>query len=620
MKIGFLVIATGKYIEFVDPLWRSIKKYTKFPSNNLHLFVFTDKPELFSDPRVTPIFQEHRSFPYPTLMRYHFFTNSVNVFAEMDYLFYCDADMRFVNNFGDEILGDLVTTLHPGFFNKSRNEFTYERNSKSSAFIEYNEGEKYFCGGFNGGKRKNFLAMAKTISEMIDLDIKKKIVAIWHDESYLNRYLLKNKPTKILSPSYCYPENWHLPYEPILMALDKKHNAMRFSIKKRFLLTYKKMVNQTLSLFNKIPYSYSMLNVNATKFKVNNGKTALVTGSAGLVGSESVRFLIDKGYKVVGVDNNMREYFFGSDASTDWNRKKLEREYHGDYIHRIIDIRDNNAIEKVFQEFSFDMIVHAAAQPSHDWAAKEPFTDFSVNATGTLVLLENFRKYAPSATFIFTSTNKVYGDTPNQLPLIELEKRFEIDPAHRYRNGIDESISIDNSKHSIFGASKTAADIMVQEYGKYFGLSTGVFRVGCITGPSHSGTQLHGFLSYLVKCIATEKLYTIFGYKGKQVRDNIHSYDLVNIFWHYHQEPRQGEIYNVGGSRHSNVSILEAIEAIEKRVHKKAIVSYVDANRSGDHIWYVSDISKFKRHYPDWNYKYDINEILDELCTKSRFI
>ncbi len=349
-------------------------------------------------------------------------------------------------------------------------------------------------------------------------------------------------------------------------------------------------------------------------------KTALITGSAGLIGSEATRFLIDKGYAVIGIDNNMRQYFFGPDASTDWNRQKLEKDHASHYSHKTADIRDNSQIEAIFKEYSFDLIIHTAAQPSHDWAAKEPLTDFSVNATGTLIMLENFRKYAPKATFIFTSTNKVYGDTPNKLPLIELETRFEIDPSHQYSNGIDETMSIDNSKHSIFGASKVAADIMVQEYGKYFGLNTGVFRGGCLTGPNHSGTQLHGFLSYLVKCISTGKQYTIFGYKGKQVRDNIHSYDLVNMFWHYHQNPRNGEVYNVGGSRHSNISVLEAITGIEKRLNKKANIVYSDINRSGDHIWYVSDISKFRNHYPQWQFKYTSDAILDELCTQSRFV
>ena len=342
-------------------------------------------------------------------------------------------------------------------------------------------------------------------------------------------------------------------------------------------------------------------------------KKLLVTGSAGLIGSEAVRFLSKKNYEIFGIDNDMRAYFFGKEASTDWNRKKLE-ESHLNYKHLSIDIRDEKKIETVFKQNKFDVVIHTAAQPSHDWAAKEPLTDFTINANGTLILLENFRKYTPNGVFIFTSTNKVYGDRPNSLPFVELETRYELPKDHRFYQGIDESMSIDNSVHSIFGASKIAADILVQEYGKYFGLNTAIFRGGCLTGPAHSGTQLHGFLAYLVKCIATGLEYQIFGYKGKQVRDNIHSYDLVNAFYHVVQNPRKGEVYNMGGSRHSNVSMLEAIEKIEKRLGKKAQVDYVDENRIGDHIWYVSDVSKFQKHYPKWEYKYGIDRIIEELC------
>jgi len=261
----------------------------------------------------------------------------------------------------------------------------------------------------------------------------------------------------------------------------------------------------------------------------------LITGSAGLIGSEAVEFFSNKFDLVVGIDNNLREKFFGCDASTIWNKERLEREI-SNYRHYSIDIRDNKEIEKIFKEYNKDikLVIHTAAQPSHDWAVKDPFTDFSVNANGTLVMLENTRKYT-DAVFIFTSTNKVYGDTPNKLPLIELETRYEIDKNHKYYNGIDESMSIDQSLHSLFGASKVAADILVQEYGRYFGMKTGVFRGGCLTGPNHSGTQLHGFLSYLMKCAITKQHYTIFGYKGKQVRDNIHSFDLINMFWHFYK-------------------------------------------------------------------------------------
>lgn len=348
-------------------------------------------------------------------------------------------------------------------------------------------------------------------------------------------------------------------------------------------------------------------------------KTALITGSAGLIGSEAAKFFAKKDFKIIGIDNDMRHYFFGDDASTKWNLEKLKGELGEQYTHFNVDIRDNEKIEKIFKENAFDIVIHAAAQPSHDWAAKEPFTDFGVNAQGTLVLLENYRKYSPSATFIYTSTNKVYGDTPNQLPLIEIETRWEIAPDHRYKNGIDETMSIDQSLHSIFGASKLAADIMVQEYGRYFNLPTGVFRGGCLTGPAHSGTALHGFLAYLVKCIATGKKYTINGYKKKQVRDNIHSFDLVNMFWHYHQNPRHGEVYNAGGSRHSNISMLEAVEKIEKILNKKANIEYNEENRKGDHIWYISNVDKFKKHYPEWRYEYDINKIIEEICRLGHF-
>ncbi len=344
-------------------------------------------------------------------------------------------------------------------------------------------------------------------------------------------------------------------------------------------------------------------------------KKVLVTGSAGLIGSESVRFFANLGFDIIGIDNNMREYFFGKEASTDWNRELLEKN-HKNYIHRNADIRDNEVIEEIFRNNKFDLIIHTAAQPSHDWAVKEPFTDFEVNALGTHILLENFRKYSPEAVFIFTSTNKVYGDRPNTLPLIEKETRYELPEEHRYWKGIDESMSIDDSKHSIFGASKVAADIMVQEYGKYFGLRAAIFRGGCLTGPAHSGAELHGFLAYLIKCVATGKKYTIFGYKGKQVRDNIHSRDLVRAFHHFYLKPRHGEAYNMGGGRNSNVSILEAIDKIEKILGKKAVLEYKETNRIGDHIWYISDVSKFKTHYPEWDFEYNIDDIIKEICQR----
>jgi CDP-paratose 2-epimerase len=342
---------------------------------------------------------------------------------------------------------------------------------------------------------------------------------------------------------------------------------------------------------------------------------AIITGSAGLIGSEAAVFLSSKFDKIIGIDNNLREYFFGAEASTAWNKQRLEKEI-PNYEHYKADIREVADLEMIFKKYGTDikLVLHTAAQPSHDWAANEPFTDFTVNANGTLNLLELTRLNCPEAVFIFTSTNKVYGDTPNNLPLLELESRWEIDKSHPYfTNGIDELMSIDQCKHSLFGASKVAADILVQEYGKYFGMNTGVFRGGCLTGPNHSGAKLHGFLSYLMKCAITGDHYTIFGYKGKQVRDNIHSYDLVNMFWHFYQNPKQGEVYNAGGGRHSNCSMLEAIELSEKITGKKMNYSYTETNRIGDHIWWVSDLAKFKAHYPNWEYKYGINDILEQI-------
>lgn len=344
-------------------------------------------------------------------------------------------------------------------------------------------------------------------------------------------------------------------------------------------------------------------------------KTAIITGSAGLIGAEATRLFAEKGYRILGIDNDMRQEFFGADASTDWQRKELEAQLEN-YKHYPIDIRDVTGIEKVFSEFSSDIeiVIHTAAQPSHDWAAKDPHKDFTVNANGTLTLLEATRKFAPKAVFIFTSTNKVYGDNPNFLPLVENEKRWEINEGHSYfQFGIDENMSIDNTKHSLFGASKVAADILVQEYGKYFNMNTGVFRGGCLTGPGHSGTQLHGFLAYLMKCAVTKQPYTIFGYKGKQVRDNIHSYDLVNMFHHFAQKPRQGEVYNAGGGRHSNCSMREAIEICERISGNKMQIKYDENNRIGDHIWYISDVRKFEAHFPEWKYKYTLEEMLQQI-------
>jgi CDP-paratose 2-epimerase len=269
-------------------------------------------------------------------------------------------------------------------------------------------------------------------------------------------------------------------------------------------------------------------------------------------------------------------------------------------------------MDTIFREYNSDLslIIHTASQPSHDWAAREPLTDFTVNANGTLVLLENTRQFCPEAVFIFTSTNKVYGDRPNELPLLELEMRWELDPSHQYYHGIDESMSIDLTTHSLFGASKVAADVLVQEYGRYFHMKTACFRGGCLTGPNHSGTQLHGFLAYLMKCVMTGTPYTVFGYKGKQVRDNIHSHDLVNAFYHFYQAPGVGEVYNIGGGRFSNCSMLEAIALCEEIAGKKLKWAYADANRIGDHVWWISDVRKFRHHYPNWQCKYDLQDIL----------
>ena len=352
-------------------------------------------------------------------------------------------------------------------------------------------------------------------------------------------------------------------------------------------------------------------------------KAAIVTGSSGLIGSQTVKSLIEKGYYVIGIDNDMRSYFFGSDASTKESEQKMLSDYGREKFNPVsIDIRDYEGLEFVFKyltenittllgepiEFDFDLVVHTAAQPSHDWAAKEPLTDFSVNAIGTMNLLELTRLYAPKATFIFTSTNKVYGDTPNRLNLVELDTRYEaVSNLSKNLIEVDEFMSIDHTKHSIFGASKVAADIMVQEYGRYFGMNTVVFRGGCLTGPNHAGAELHGFLSYLMKCIVNDKPYTIFGYKGKQVRDNIHSLDLVNMFWHYHQNPIPGAVYNAGGGRENSTSILEAIatantilkeENSEHKDWKNFKIS--DDARIGDHQWYISDLTKFKTDYPQW--------------------
>ena len=346
---------------------------------------------------------------------------------------------------------------------------------------------------------------------------------------------------------------------------------------------------------------------------------AIITGSCGLVGSEAVTHFATMGLDIVGIDNDMRREFFGEAASTAWMRDELERKVRG-YTHVTADIRDRTAIEGVFRRYGADiaLVIHAAAQPSHDWAARDPHKDFGVNAVGTLTVLEATRQFAPDAVFIFTSTNKVYGDRPNSLPLVELETRWELDPSHAMYRGIDETMSIDATTHSVFGASKVAADVLVQEYGRYFGMRTGCFRGGCLTGPNHSGAMLHGFLAYLVRCAITRTRYTVFGYKAKQVRDNIHSADLNSAFEHFFRAPRVGEVYNMGGGRDSNCSMLEAIAICERITERPFEWNYDERSRVGDHIWYISDLARFKSHYPGWKLTYSVTDIVEQIYDANR--
>jgi CDP-paratose 2-epimerase len=343
----------------------------------------------------------------------------------------------------------------------------------------------------------------------------------------------------------------------------------------------------------------------------------LITGAAGLVGSEVARVFAPHFDRMIGIDNDMRAQFFGSEASTAWNARRLTKELAGRYEHLAADIRDRQSIEQIFSQYNADLaaIVHCAAQPSHDWAARDPLTDFEVNAGGTLNLLEATRSHCPGAVFIHMSTNKVYGDRPNQLPLIETETRWEVDPAHPFSaHGIDESMNIDQTMHSLFGVSKTAGDLLAQEYARYFGLKTGIFRGGCLSGPAHAGAELHGFLAWLMRCTISGRPYRVNGYKGKQVRDNIHSRDLAEGLLAFYHAPRPGEVYNIGGSRHSNCSMREAIALCEEISGKKLNWNYSDEHRAGDHIWYISDVRKFQRHYPEWRYQYTLPQILSEIC------
>jgi CDP-paratose 2-epimerase len=342
---------------------------------------------------------------------------------------------------------------------------------------------------------------------------------------------------------------------------------------------------------------------------------AIITGSGGLIGAETVKLFADRGLDVVGIDNDMRSRFFGAEASTYWQTELLKKTYRN-YAHIDSDIRDEATMRRTFSRYgkNIAVIVHCAAQPSHDWAAREPATDFTVNANGTLNLLEATRQYAPEATFIFLSTSKVYGDRPNHLPFVELESRYELAPEHPWaEHGIPEKMSIDRCLHSLFGASKVAADVLVQEYGRYFGLKTACFRGGCLTGPGHSSAQLHGFLAYLVKCAITGAPYTVLGYKGKQVRDNIHSRDLVEAFWCFFQRPASGEVFNIGGGRYCNCSMAEAIAIAEELTGRPLLRSYKEAPRIGDHIWWISDVRKFQQMYPEWSCRYDNRAIMSDI-------
>jgi len=345
----------------------------------------------------------------------------------------------------------------------------------------------------------------------------------------------------------------------------------------------------------------------------------IITGSTGLVGSESVNFFSDKGFEVVGIDNNLRKFFFGDDGSTNWIKNKLLKR-NKKFKNFNLDIRNRLGIEKIFKKYkkNISLVIHCAAQPSHDYGKNFPEIDFSVNATGTLNLLEATKKHCPNSPFIFMSTNKVYGDNPNKLNIIEKKNRWEIRRSDEYFNGIKENFSIDNCTHSFFGVSKTYADLIVQEYGKNVGLKTVSFRAGCITGPNHSGAKLHGFLSYLVKVSLIKKQYSLIGYKGKQVRDNIHSSDLVNCFWEFYKKPKKGEVYNIGGGRYSNCSIIEALDIVEKITNINVKRILIKTPRVGDHIWYISNLKKFKKDYPGWKQKYNTRKILEEIIDSQK--
>jgi len=340
-------------------------------------------------------------------------------------------------------------------------------------------------------------------------------------------------------------------------------------------------------------------------------KKILVTGSSGLIGSEVCVFFAAQGYQIHGADNNQRAVFFGPQGDTRWNQKRLEKNL-PDFVHHELDIRDRAGVAELIAQVKPDVLVHTAAQPSHDRAAAIPFDDFDTNAVGTLNLLEACRQHCPKTPFIHMSTNKVYGDAPNSIALKELDTRWDYDDA-TYENGIPESFTIDQSKHSLFGASKVAADVMVQEYGRYFNMPTCCLRGGCLTGPNHTGVELHGFLSYLVKCNLEGKQYTVFGYKAKQVRDNIHSLDVARFMWEFSQNPRSGEVYNLGGGKQNSCSMLEAFTRVEALSGKKMNYVYSDKNREGDHICYYSDLRKMREHYPNWDISKSLDDIFSEI-------
>jgi len=343
---------------------------------------------------------------------------------------------------------------------------------------------------------------------------------------------------------------------------------------------------------------------------------ALITGSSGLIGSESAFFFLKKGFEVIGIDNNLRKSFFGKDGDTSWIKNKLIK--NKKYTHYNCDIRDFNNIQKIFKRYknNISIVIHAAAQPSHDYAKNNLLLDFKVNAEGTLNIFQNIQKFSPNSKVIFLSTNKVYGDNPNKIKLIEKKTRFSPKNNSLYINGFNEKFKIDDATHSFFGVSKIYGDLLAQEFGKNYGLKIGIFRAGCLTGPNHSGTDLHGFLSFLVKTCLKKKSYNIIGYKGKQVRDNLHSNDLINSFWEFIKKPKKGEVYNIGGGLNSNCSILEAINLIEAKMNIKINISYSKTNRVGDHIWYISDTSKFKKDYPKWKVSYSTETIIDDIIDK----